>query len=321
MVDRQLSSVAPFRNPAKCTDGKRIGFSIPGEVTDGFLSQIAMFDFALRKLPKPWSDARLLAYLGCEDDTEVPQRWLPYLENVEIHLVRRPRSEEKQYAQASMRFFETDPNLDFVFLCDADTLPIGTLDGALSKLTLGFPVVGALAHAPPEGFTPKIWETLSQKVCGKSIALPYEYQLLSAAQNSAAPFYLNHGCIGFRMDALREFQGVYTKMRADAKACLVHKEFAGQVGLTLATNLLDWEGCVLPNRFNFPNDHIAFALHYHEGSCARLIHYLRETQFLRSELFASQTAFDAFVAIEPNQQNRAFHAAVLNLTHGVYPFV
>ena len=49
-------------------DGRRICFSIPGEPTDGFLSQISMFNLALRKAPAPLCNARIIAYLGCDLD-------------------------------------------------------------------------------------------------------------------------------------------------------------------------------------------------------------------------------------------------------------
>lgn len=301
--------------------GNRIAFLIPGEVTDGFLSQIAMFNLALRHQDAPLREARLIAYLGCEEGVEVPERWRRHLRDVEFRLVRRPESERQNMVQAPMRFMNDDPDLDYVFLCDADTLLTGDLNEVLAQLAHGFPVVGVLAHVPPKGMdTAQSWQELSMSTTGRPIELRHRYTLASPSFTERAPFYLNHGFIGFRADALREFQKLYPKLRQKAAEVLAMPNFAGQVGLSLTVNALGWEGSVLPLRFNFPNDPKAYALHPYEGTDIRLIHYLRENAFKRSKLFADQAAFDAFLNTPPQIFDQHFHQALMIYTNGEYPF-
>ncbi|MBY6067780.1 hypothetical protein KUW17_13570 [Leisingera aquaemixtae] len=301
--------------------GNRIAFLIPGEVTDGFLSQVAMFNVTLRSQKAPLCDARLIAFLGCEDGVEVPERWRRHLKDVEFRLIRRPESERQKMVQAPMRFMIDDPDLDYVFLCDADTLLTGDLREVLAQLACGFPVAGALAHLPPRGMeTAESWQALSTATTGRPIELRYKYTLTHPNIALRAPFYLNHGFIAFRTDALREFQQLYPELRQKAADVLEMPNFAGQVGLSLTVNALGWEGSVLPLRFNFPNDIRAYAMHPYEGSDIRLLHYLRENAFRRSTLFADKAAFDAFMGSAPQQSDQHFHQALMNLTNGEYPF-
>lgn len=308
-------------NPDTDIPGHRIAFLIPGEVTDGFLSQIAMFNISLRYQPAPLCNARLIAYLGCEDGVEIPERWQHHMKDVEFRLIRRPESESTKMVQGPLRFMIDDTDLDYVFLCDADTLLTGDLNEVLAQLVFGFPVAGAIAHLPPKGMeNPEAWQALSQSITGKPIKLRHRYAILNPKISLRAPFYLNYGFVAFRTDALREFQKIYLDINQKAADALAEPRFSGQVGFSLAMNALDWQGSVLPMRFNFPNDMRAYALHPYEGSDIRLIHYLRERSFKRATLFSKQGAFDAFLRSSPQQADQHFHQALMIYTNGEYPF-
>ncbi len=301
-------------------DENGICFSIPGEVTEGFLSQIAMFNLALRALPAPLGAARIVVSLGCAPGTSVPARWQPYLRDVEIRLVHRPDSEKQNLIQAPIRFCEDDPTLDYVILCDADTLILGDISEVLHLLGRGFPVAGMIAHFPP--FDADEWGDLSTRLTGSPIEQPYLYTLMDAktAYTQRAPFYINHGFLAFRADALRTFATPYVQMRKVVAETIERPFFSGQVALSLTLNALGWRGAPLPMRYNFPNDQRAFDLHAHEALDIRVLHYLRERHFQRASLFADAESFHAFIDTPPEAPDAPLHAAIMRLTEGRYPF-
>ena len=320
-----MTNFAEFRGDISALDGQRIAFSIPGEVTDGFLSQIAMFNLALRQRPAPLNTARIIAYLGCEAETRIPDRWQPHLKDVEIRFVQRTPGQHDYVVQAARRFTEDDPTLDYVILCDADTLVMGNLDKVLSQLAFGFPIAGVIAHYPPPGITGQHWQDLSHRLTGRPLAMPYRYTLHNPAAGSEAPapqapFYLNHGFLAFRADALRAFTAPYLKMRKSVEETLETPFFAGQMALALTANALHWTGAALPMRFNFPNDDNATALHAYEAHDIRVLHYLRERSYKRSELFSDPTVFAHFLKQRPEDSNHVVFDAIMQLTQGAYPF-
>jgi len=310
----------PYQNPTVSLDPKRICFSIPGEVTDGFLSQIAMFALALRALPAPIGQARIIAYLGCTPGVCIPPRWQPYLQDIEIRLIHRPESEKQGIIQAPLRFCQDDPTLDYVILCDADTLILGDISEVLSLLGHGFPAAGVIAHGAPFGI--EEWNRLSTQLTGSSIALPYMYTLwdLKTAHKERAPFYVNHGFLAFRADALRDFSAPYLKMRKVVADSIERSFFTGQVALSLTLNALGWRGAALPMRYNFPNDPRALNLHAHESQHIRVLHYLREHHFQRAHLFADADSFHAFLDTAPEAPDQPLHDAITRLTGACYPF-
>lgn len=314
-----------YENPVMSIDGKRICFSIPGEVTDGFLSQIAMFRIALRQCPAPTCDARIIAYLGCDGDVNIPERWRKHLEGVDIRLVRMPGDPYGYVAQAKKRFTENDPSLDYVILCDADTLILGDITEAIGRLADGAPVAGVIAHNPPPRYNNEDWREISTALNGSPVELPYHYTLLPPAPSTTpdplrSPFYLNHGFLAFRADALREFDKPFSQMR-DAVAGLIERpNFAGQIGLSLTMQTLGWYGAPLSMRYNYPNDDKALRLHGYEEQEIRVLHYLRENKYRRNELFSKEAVFRSFMAERPEDADRVVFDAIMRLTKGQYPF-
>jgi len=309
-------------------EGRRIALSIPGEMTDGFLSQIALFQRALRRLPAPYRDARILAYLGCNPGTGLPERfpgrWREVLRDVELRPV--PHDGTEGYVpQARARFAEDDPNLDYIFLCDADTLPLGAFDAPLAALVAGAPVTGVIAHGPPPHFGNNDWNALANELTGKPLTFPYRYTIWQAPTPALdrairAPFYLNHGIVGFRAEALRAFHPVFVRLRAAVARRVAHPAFAGQMALTLAVHVLGWDPVALPLRYNFPNDDRALARHPSEAADLRHLHFLREERFRRETLLADPQAFSAFMAQPPKGADRLLYDGLWALTGGEYPF-
>ena len=310
-------------------DGRRICLSIPGEPTDAFLSQIAMFRMAVRVQPQPLRSARIVAYLGTEETHPVVSaRWLPHLDDVEIRFVDPGDVRRLGYAaQGGARFRPVDESVDYVVLCDADTLLIGDLGEVFRHLERGAPVAGVIAHFPPATFTQphQDWVRISEAITGRRIPLEYTYSLLSPqhgawAPGVRAPFYVNHGFLPFRADALAELAVVNARMRERIAEVEGATFFQGQIALSLSIHELGWSPVELQMRYNFPNDPLAVHLHLQDAHTVRVLHYLRERNFKRGEVFASQAAFDTFVASAPDGPDGLLHSALLRLTGGVYPF-
>ncbi|KXF75000.1 hypothetical protein ATN84_20120 [Paramesorhizobium deserti] len=309
--------------------GTRIAFSIPGEPEDGFLSQIALFDLALRQMSQPLRDARVIAHLRGGEATVVPLRWRPHLKNVELRFIKPAPDQKPAYAtQAMDRFRINEPDLDVVILCDADTLLLGGIDDVLRQLALGTPVAGVIAHFPPPDFQDpnQDWRDLSKRIIGSSVTLLHPYtlvdpNLVQGQDRPLAPFYLNHGFLAFRADALKEFSRRYIDMRARVAGHMTkYPQFVGQVSLTLTQHELGWKPAALPMRYNFPNDARALDLHKYEAGDIRVLHYLRERSYKRNELSSSDTAFYRFMKLELDAADRIVQSALQRITGGEYPF-
>lgn len=311
-------------------DGRRICFLINGEPTDGYLSQIAFFNFALRQAPPPYCDARVIASLGTEGAPLVPERWRSHLHDVEVRFV--PSEEVRQegpFAQGNARVTFREPDIDYVIMCDTDTMVLDHLDEVMALLYNGVPVAGVIAHLPPPHFNDwnhdDTWRDVSTKLTGAPIPLRYFYTLAEPSQPSSpkrlrAPFYVNYGFAPFRADALQEFSAPYLKIRPKVDLWYGQKLFSGQIALALTVHALGWQPVALSMKFNYPNDDRALQLHAYEAQDIRVLHYLREHRYLRKKIFSQETDFLEFMQQQPKDADHLLHAAITRLTGGSYPF-
>jgi hypothetical protein len=317
-------------------DQLKIDFIIPGEPNDGFLSQIAFFQKALETTFTRPSQARLVCYLGSREGVNVvPERWAGHLKNVDVRFVDPVAVQKEGYlVQARARFEhaqQTDAHI--CILCDADTVPVGALDAVLKALAEGAPVAGVIAHLPPPRlFTPEVpdFETLGKVVNGRRLQTPFKYTLLGyPAENNnqrqvrlpMAPFYLNHGFVAFRQDALRDFSPAFMKMRATLMSDFGMGDFAGQVAVPLTLQQLGWGGVALPMRYNYPNDVRAVQFQKGEERAIMFLHYLRERHFKRSSVLASKSDYLDFMQKPLNDIDQITQAAFRAVAGGKeYPF-
>ncbi|BDW96370.1 hypothetical protein MACH10_20550 [Thalassospira tepidiphila] len=317
-------------------DQLKIDFIIPGEPNDGFLSQIAFFQKALETTFTRPSQARLVCYLGSGEGVDVvPSRWAQHLKNVDVRFVDPVAVQKEGYlVQARARFehaLHTDAHI--CILCDADTLPVGALDAVLRALAEGAPVAGVIAHLPPPNlFTPEIpdFESLGKVVNGKPLDTPFKYTLLGYPRESnkqiqlrspMAPFYLNHGFVAFRQDALRDFSPAFMKMRARMMSDFGMGGFAGQVAVPLTLQQLGWGGVALPMRYNYPNDVRAVRFQKGEERAIMFLHYLRERHFKRNAILANKADYLAFMQKPLNDIDQITQAAFRAVAGGEhYPF-
>jgi len=306
---------------------KRICFSIAGESNNHFVSQIAMFNLALRQLPEPYSQAHIKAFLGVEDEHNYDQKWGDHLTNVEIISIKKRNYSSVYIPQALQRFCANYSDYDYVIMCDADTLILGDLDEVLSSLSKQEPIAGVLAHLPPSNFSNpnNNWREISHKLCKKSINLRYKYTLIDyeEGQNTKslrAPYYLNNGFIAFHAQSFSDFSAVYPNMRELVCELINPPFFAGQIALALTINHLNWEGICLPMRYNFPNDSRAIKQHGSEANDVIVLHYLRENNYSRSTLFSQENTFYQFLELNHTVPDRLVFDAIMKLTKGHYPF-
>jgi hypothetical protein len=306
---------------------KIICFVLAGELNDCFLSQIAMFNLAVNKSNSLPTNIQIKAYLGTDDNCTIPVRWRKHLEGVEIVYIQKQFYPDIYIPQAMFRFVGDYTGVDYVILCDADTLILGSIDHVIQQLYYGYPVSGVIAHYPPSCFedSNKDWQSISKKLTNKSITLPYNYTLMNSNElaiknHPKSPFYLNHGFLAFQSDALKEFSTQYVKMRKLVCEIINPPFFAGQIALTLTVNDLGWQGDTLSMKYNFPNDEKALKLHAYESQDIRVLHYLRENNINRCSLFSEQIAFNSFISKIPPYSDEILHIAIMKLTKGIYPF-
>ncbi|MCM2131848.1 hypothetical protein [Larsenimonas rhizosphaerae] len=310
-----------------------IEFVIAGEPNSGFLSQIAFFKKAVDNCFDRHAQSHVVAYLGTLNEQEKKLgKWQSFLEDVDVrfvdsNLVRK----EGYFAQAKARFEHAESsNADICILCDADTIPLGSLDYVFEKLTDTHPVAGVIAHFPPPNLFNKGlpgFMALGNRMLGMRLQTPYDFSLLDHGGEQdyifKAPFYINHGFIAFVRESLKKFYPTYFDIRKRLSSEFGMTDFAGQVAMPLALKSMNMDGISLPMRYNFPNDSKAFILYPDEFDNIVFLHYLRENNYKRREVFSTPESFNFFMEkkLDKDDVDNFTQQAFLRVTRGKgYPF-
>lgn len=300
-------------------------FLLCGSATDAFFSQMAFFRLSLDNLGGIYRDARVVAVFGDHEVEEIPARWQPYFENIDVRWAHEPGAPNPWHrAQHELRFEILDPDCDVSFLCDADVAVLRPFDSLLASIRARPCVAGVVAHLHfPWDERPRDpdrdWPEIANAVIGKEIDRPYRYTLLPEETPPAAPFYINYGVFAGTPDMLSRFHERDLEICPKVEAHL-GAWWAPQVSLALTCADLDLPTMALPMRYNFANDRRADAMYPEELQQVVFLHYLRQQHFQRGQLFASRQAFDTFLSLELEGSDEVFRQAVARMTGGEFPF-
>ena len=303
----------------------KIDFIIPASPNDAFYSQIAMFRLGLDAIGGAYRAARLAAVFGDKRITGVPEKWKAAFERIDVEWADPSLVESFGYrAQSDRRFDVIRPDADVVVSCDADTLLVRPFEQATMDAVVNGALGGVIAHyhfpwAHSSGDPRADWDSISQSVYGISIDTPYRYTLAEFAERARCPFYVN---LGLLIGSPRTFRRLNEgcKEIKEAVIKILDNRFYEQVMVALAASKADIRTIALPFRYNFPNDPVADEKYFSELQHVRLIHYLRTERFDRHQIFAEQSAFNAFMKLDLSGSDLVFQSYVRDLTGGVYPF-
>ncbi|WGW06055.1 hypothetical protein [Tropicibacter oceani] len=291
----------------------------------GVLFPDGVFRLCLDRLGPDEAAARLVCVFGDHQSETIPARWQPYFDRIEVHWAHAPGADNPCHAaQHNMRFDLLDPGADLSLLCDADVAvmaPVTPLAQSLSEIPS---LAGVIAHMHfPWGDRPRDpardWPELAQAVLGRDLARPYRYTLMPADRPPETPFYINFGMFAGPPALLAAFHARDMELRPKVAAHL-GEWWAPQVSLALTCADLNVPLRALPMRYNFPNDPRADRQYPDEMAQTVFLHYLRGQEFRREEVFADNSAFQAFLQKPMEGSNALFQRFVAGVTGGRYPF-
>lgn len=311
------------RWPSPLPRSTRVSYVIPASPTDGFYSQVAMIRLALDDLGEPYRSARIVMTVGAPEGSAVPDRWIPFLERVEVRFVRQT-DDGRHRAQADGRW-DGVPESDIVVFADADTLPLRRFDELLGRVLELDAVAGAIAHTPLRFDTDlnpdRSWSTVGTRLTGREPEVAFATTMpFGSAGLMSTPFYVNFGMVPMSMAVFQQLRPAYARLTQAVESDLIDRRFAGQAGLALAVNETGVNHFAIDMRYNFPNDERAEQRYPDDAVDIRTFHYMRTQTIDRQRIFTGPEEFQHFLVQQLRGSNAIFQERVRQLTGGRYPF-
>jgi hypothetical protein len=307
---------------------RKVAIVVPASPNPRFLSRVAAFNLAMRRLAwSRWSPT-LHLYLGGEPDIEAIHQWYPWFREVSIFLTPQTDFDRNGiWAQADSVFSWRSCDADVIVAMDADTLPVRNFEDVLDRVADSRVVAGTIAHNPggigSAASSRELWDQVSAGLVQKPLDLRYQYPLLdhdAPVDQRLAPFYVNFGVVFIPQTIFGDLADRYLQLRPKVTDRLKNPFFSGQVALALAiseANVGVWD---LPMRYNFPNDELAAQRYPDELANVAIFHYLRTEKISRDTIFASQEHYARFLRAPLRGVNRVFQQCVKQLIGPQYPF-
>lgn len=307
-----------------------------GSPTDAFWSMAAMYRRALDALGPPYADARQVLYLGAPGEQEIPARWRPWFERIEV---RWTDAEHFRRAGDGAQGYEllraANPAADLTIICDADTLLVDRFPQKFLERSIRRPAVAAvIAHKPPpltsypaSGIPPiashdELWDALSTHLLGRRLEPTVQYNLTrgTARDDWRCPsFYINHGFIATTPQLLRALADEIDALVPRVQEVL-DNDFCDQIAVAYGVVRAGIPHRLLPVRFNFPNIPACDRLFPNELEKVIVVHYLNHRRFDRHRIFAEEEEFARFMELPLSGSDARFRDAVRTITEGRYPF-
>jgi hypothetical protein len=292
----------------------RLEFRIPISPTPGFYSQIRLFDFALRRLGAPYSEARLFVCVGDNCDIETVKRENAWsASRIQWEAVPNGVFDEFGiHGTADWRLIPPAHNADLVILCDADTVLLRDINPLLAAFPLDRPALrGHMAHAPPPASGSELpdpskgdfWPALFARFGVRAPDRLFDYSMDEARRLPQAPAYFNLGFVALNPRALTALgSSIFDFQREFIRR--VESHMRCQIALTLIAYKEGLDIDVLPATYNAANDIVHLRHNYLSSADIRVLHYLRNDEIERNVVL-QEKFMDDFLAKElHNPANR-----------------
>ena len=273
---------------------------VPVSPTPTFLNMAHYLTLSLRANGGRYRDAPVVLTIGGEKvDSDLPRKhpWMA-ANGVEVRWVDQELfAREIWYATACERF-RYEFKSDVVLALDADTLIAGPLDELVEEAHRSGALCGVVAHMPPLARREQ-WQAIYDSLGLGELRTPCEhtgwgYMFQDEALRYCPP-YFNLGVLAAPAAVMRTVgRDVYELMAAvDAVERTMYRV---QIAVSLAVTRSSLPFRALPFRWNFVNDPLLEALHASELGEVRIIHYLRQHQIYKNEIFASLDNVEAMLS-------------------------
>lgn len=303
---------------------------IAGSANAAFYSQVAAFNYALKRLTwTRWTPEIYVALgprLADESFEDSFARWRQHLKDVTFSYVSESSWDEKDnWAQVDASMLNAPRNADVYVSVDADTLPVGELETILDEIFGKNCIAGVMAHYPPPGFVDaSSWTALMNTFGIEEPDLSFLPSLPCKEDPNrifSLPIYFNGGVIFYSQEIFERFVLEYINTRTLVERELQNgQNFSGQLAMAITVSKLGLNAVILPMRFNFPNDDGAIRQHPKELEQIRIFHYLRTNAFDRRKIFSSVDGYKSLIEMELTGVNRVFAGTVRKIFGSEYPF-
>jgi hypothetical protein len=309
---------------------RQVAILIPASPVSGFLSQIAAFSLALRRLEwRRWHPV-LHLFLGGEDDGDVLREWRAHLRDVVTVLVPPSVAEGATffYGQIDSCVRWAPSDADVLLRMDADTLPVDGFEDLLDYVVDNDCIAGVIAHARFPGWpsldTRRAWFRAADGLINAPLRFEHAYSMAGdymPGEDPSTPFYVNDGVVFLPRSIFGDLAECYLRLRPRLMDRLPNPYFSGQIALALAIAEIGISSCALPMRYNFPNDDFAGTRYPEELRNVKIFHYLRNHQFVdRYHIFASEQQYSGFLTAPLAGANAVLQRKVRELIGAEYPF-
>jgi len=283
---------------------QRLEFRVPISPTEGFFSQVRLFNFALRRLGGAYSDACLRIIVGDKCDLDQVRRANGWSEHDNIAWERVPDAlfeEASIWGTANWRLSIPAGDADIIVLSDADTVLLRDIDPLLERLTIDHPLIlGHMAHYPPPADRPDFspgpdfWPTL-YKLYGAPACTPrHRYSMDVDHALPLSPPYFNLGFVAMNRGALAPL-GLDIHW---TEAWLKHRvgsHMRCQIALPLIADRRGIAIECIEAAYNAANDDLHLMHNALQTHDIRVLHYLREAELDR-QTFLLPGHIDSFLA-------------------------
>lgn len=283
----------------------QLEFRIPISPTPGFFAQARLFHFALQQLGPRYRNARLRIVVGdnCDLNAVVAANSWSDGQNVVWNAVPRGLFDVAGiWGTANWRLSIPAGDADVVILSDADSVLLRDIDPILADFATEHAVVrGHTAHYPPPTADgpagPDYWERLFADY-GVTWNLPWvRYSMDVDGALPLTPPYYNLGFVAMNPAALAGFgRDIHWTEEWLRKFHPSHMRC--QIALTLIAAAQEMDAGCLPAVYNAANDADHFRASGMTPADVRVLHYLRETEFERTN-FLLPGKIEAFLEREP----------------------
>jgi hypothetical protein len=295
------------------TVSQRLEFRIPISPTAGFFAQVRLFEFALRRLPSPYREAKVSVYVGDRCDIDAVRNANGWSGGRNVDWFAVPSAictEFGIHGTADWRWVPSATDADVIILADADTVFLRDIDPLLSTMPNDRPAIrGHMAHFPPPSSggglppsnTAEYWPSLFRSF---SVPWPdrlFDYSMDTHRELPQAPAYFNLGMIAVNRAALHTVgQEIFSRQVEYMKNFDSHMRC--QIVLSLIAYGRSFDIDALPATYNAANDLEHMKANYASVDDIRVLHYLRTEEIDRSTVLLDEI-LDAFV--EKNLLNPA----------------
>jgi hypothetical protein len=296
----------------------RLEFRIPISPTPGFYGQVRVFDFALRRLGPPYSQARLSVSVGDDCDIEAVRTANAWSAGRVAWEAVPPQvvAEFGIHGTADWRLAREAGAADLVILSDADTVFLRDIDPLLVSMPEDRPAIrGHMAHAQPPSTSHDLppstslyyWPALFEHFGVPWPRRLFDYSMDEARRLPQIPAYFNLGFVALNPAGLAAFvPRIFDFQRAFRNS--VDSKMRCQIAVSLIAYQQGIDIDVLPAAYNAANDPSHLRHNNLSAEDIRVLHYLRTDEIDRSLIF-QEDRIEAFLAAElVNPANRALQA-------------